>query len=202
MRWDASRWHVSRPTSSTSPSLLFLNSTSDVTQVSSTHIQRCRSRGNLPNRISRVDTDSDHLTRPVKEHADPSPSAFRPKNFYFPSGSTMKLIYPPTSSCHSAIRKQKTAYPHPDSSYLFHNLICFINILISHQQKPFILSVKKQQLVPVVPLIVSPNHQTQIASLHTIISSSALALRTQLNCLNCPLSLRSQNMETACDSPP
>lgn len=51
-------------------------------------------QGNLSYLIPRMENDSDHLTRPAEEHSDPGPSAFRPKNFYFPSGSTMKLILP------------------------------------------------------------------------------------------------------------
>lgn len=60
----------------------------------------------------------------------------------FPLGQQWSSFYPPTSSCHSAIWKQKTAYPHPDSSYLFYHLIYFITILNTHQQKSLVYQLK------------------------------------------------------------
>lgn len=44
------------------------------------------------------------------------------------------------------------------SSYLFHNLIYFINMLMSISIH-LIISFKKQKLVPDAPLILFPNHQ-------------------------------------------
>lgn len=137
-------------------------------------------RGNLSNRISHVETNSDHLTRPVKEHSDPGPSAFRPKNFYFPTGSTMKLILP--THLLLSLSHMKTENSLSTPWFLLFILPPYLLYYHTNQlsAKAFILSVKNNSL------ILSPNHQTQIASLHALISLSFLALRMQLNCLNCP----------------
>lgn len=81
--------------------------------------------------LQHIECNSDHLTEPVNEHSNSSPSAFSPKNFYFPSGSTMKLIL--LYHLLLSLNRMKTENSLSTTwvPLLFHNLICFITILMS-----------------------------------------------------------------------